>query len=313
MRGSPLMRLSAWALTICSLVIPITAFASVPLCVRVTDSTNPNSGLDKLTRSEIARHTSHTVVADHCASRLVVELFNTGKVRYLSVGIEGEVPTRYSVEHDNELEQRLTEGISLALGSDPEHLLESDDGTSGAERMRRSILERGKNTYRLDVFEILARTDTGAAFSPGLGFGVNRGSDHWQVYARAYFAYSPSQPANENRVLRLASGLDLGLNYEFSRRAMTSPYVGAGVGIGLLRFEGVVSIADRSGIDHVETLGALTNIKVGVRTLRFFDFDADVFVAGYLPLFKTRRIDAELFGESGTYTPFVQIGVGVGF
>jgi hypothetical protein len=207
----------------------------------------------------------------------------------------------------------LAEGVALALGNDPEHLMQSIEGSSGLERMRQSILEKGRNTYRLEAFETLARTDTGSAFSPGLGFGVQRGADHWQIHARAYLTYSPSGVANESRALRLGSGLDVGLAYEFSRRAMTSPYVGAGVGIGFLRFEGLVNATDRSSIDYVETLGALTNVRIGIRTLRFFDFDTDVFVAGYLPLFKTHRIDSELFGEKGAYTPFVQVGLGVGF
>ena len=293
------------------LLVPQVAFASVPLCLRVTDSTNPTSGLEKLTRSEVSKHPSHTLVDDHCASRLVVELFNTGSVRYLSIGIEGEVPTRYALDQDKDIERRLTEGISISLGNDPEHLMANGEG-SGLERMRQSILEKGKNTYRIEAFETWARTDSGSAFAPGIGFGVHRGADHWQVYARTYFSYSPSSVAKSDRVLRLSSGLDLGLNYEFSRRALTSPYVGAGVGVGFLRFEGLDRASDPTSGDHVETLGVLSNVRVGVRTLRFFDFDADVFVAGYLPLFKTQRIDSDLFGENGTYTPFLQLGVGVG-
>lgn len=295
------------------LLIPQWAAASVPLCLRVTDSTSATSGLEKLTRSEVSKHTSHMVVDDHCTSRLVVELFNTGSVRYLSIGIEGEVPTRFAIEQDKDVDRHLTEGITLSLGSDPEHLMANADNGSGLERMRESILEKGRNTYRIEAFETWARTDTGSTFSPGIGVGVQRGADHWQVYARTYFSYSPSSVANDDRVLRLSSGLDLGLNYEFSRRAMTSPYIGAGVGVGFLRFEGLDNPSDATSGDHVETLGALTNVRVGVRTLRFFDFDAEVFVAGYLPLFKTHRIDSELFGESGTYTPFLQLGVGVGF
>jgi hypothetical protein len=179
--------------------------------------------------------------------------------------------------------------------------------------LRTSVLERGRNSYRVEAFETVARTDTGSAFSPGLGFGIHRGADHWQVLVRAYLSYSPNSVSSNARVLRLSSGLDLGLDYEFSRRAMTTPYIGAAAGVGFLRFEGLTNAADRSSMDRTETLGALASLRVGVRTLRLFDFDADIFAAGYLPLFKTHRVDSELFGEDGAYTPFAQLGVGVGF
>ncbi len=244
---------------------------------------------------------------------MVVEYFRTGTVRYLSVGIEGEVPARYAVGQDQDLERHLADGVSLALGNDPEHLTQNFEGTSGLERLRQSVLVRGKNSYHVEAFEMLARTNTGASFSPGVAFGVHRGADHWQVYGRTYFSYSPGRVTQEDRVLRLGSGLDIGLAYEFSRRAMTTPYISAGVGVGFLRFEGLVRPGDGSSLDHVEKLGGLTHLRLGIRTLRYFDFDADVFLAGYLPLFKTNQIDSALLGEGGTYTPFVQLGVGVGF
>jgi hypothetical protein len=308
------VRLAPWILLMVAIVMsPQVASASVLLCVQITDSTNSTPGLDKLTRSEVRKHSSHVIVEDKCATRLLVELFNTGNTRYLSVGIEGQVPTRWVIENDRDIDRRLGEGIALSLGNDPEHLMASIDESSGLERMRHSLVEKGKNAFRIEAFEMMARTDKTLAFSPGLGFAVHRGAEHWQVFARTYLSVSPSSVAKSERVLRLGTGLDLGVNYEFSRRALTSPYVGAGLGLGFLRFEGVVNPSDPKSADHVETLGALTNARIGVRTLRFFDFDADIFLAGYLPLFKTRRVDADLFGENGTYTPFVQLGVGVGF
>jgi len=231
----------------------------------------------------------------------------------LSLGLEGEVPSRYPIAKEADLEPKLVEGITLSLKSDPEHLILSTGEATGFERFRQATLVHGQNTYRLEAFETIARTDTRAAYAPGIAFGTHRGADHWQIFARTYFSASPSAVARTARVLRIGAGLDLGIAFEFSRNAFTTPYVGAGVGVGFLRFEGLTDPAVEASADHVETLGALTSLRLGIRTMRLFDFDADVFVAGYLPVFKTHRVDATLFGDSGTYTPFVQLGVGVGF
>ncbi len=289
------------------------AQAAVSLCVSVADSTNPQSGLEKLVHSEVRKHTSHTLAEKGCASRLVVELFKTGELRYLSVGLEGEVPLRYSITSDTDIEAHLIDGVTLALKSDPEHLTAGSESSSGIEHFRQQTLVHGMNTYRVEAFEMMARTDTGAAYAPGLGFGVHRGAEYWQIFARTYFAASPSAVEKSERVLRIGAGIDLGLAYEFSRRALTTPYVAGSVGVGFLRFEGLTDPSNRASSDYVGTLGAIASARVGLRTLRFFDFDADIFIAGSLPAFKTRRIDATLFGESGTYTPFVQLGAGVGF
>jgi hypothetical protein len=41
--------------------------------------------------------------------------------------------------------------------------------------------------------------------------------------------------------------------------------------------------------------------------------DQDVSASGHPPLFKVRDQDLPLFGEEGLYTPFIQLGLGVGF
>jgi hypothetical protein len=53
--------------------------------------------------------------------------------------------------------------------------------------------------------------------------------------------------------------------------------------------------------------------RAGVKFLRTHDYDLDVFVQGYLPLFNTKDADGALFGEKGLYTPSLQMGIGVGF
>ena len=52
------------------------------------------------------------------------------------------------------------------------------------------------------------------------------------------------------------------------------------------------------------------SLRVGARFFRASDFDLDVFVAGYLPLFSTNDPDSLLMDA---YTPSAQLGLGVGF
>jgi len=113
----------------------------------------------------------------------------------------------------------------------------------------------------------------------------------------------------QDRKLRVLAGGDLGLVYELFSRALTSPYVSAGLGAQLLRFEGRLRATD-SALESATAKGGTLSLRLGVRFFRASDFDLDVFALGYLPLFKTFDPDSELIDS---YTPSVQLGIGVGF
>lgn len=287
--------------------------AAVALCLEVKSDRGHESGFDKLVRSELGRHPSHRLSASDCESRLLVELFQLGGSRYLTLRIDGEIPLRYAVASDAELELRLAEGVSKVLGSDPAYLVEDPSRLSGTERAVRSVLVRGNNSYRLSLFETVARTDTGAAFAPGAAFELSRGADHFAIFARTALAGNPARIHGSERALRLLGQVNAGVTYEASARAATSAYGGLGAGLTLLRFEGRVEASDPDSLDRVDALGATLEARVGVRFLRLYDFDCDAFLIAALPLFATKNPDALLFGEDGAYTPFVQLGLGVGF
>jgi hypothetical protein len=289
------------------------ASAEVRLCLEVKTDRDDKVGFEKLVRSELGRHPSHRASAEGCESRLAVELFHLGATRYLTVRIDGEIPQRYPVASDPELLARLGDGISKALGNDPAYLSEDPERMSSGERAVRSVLIRGNNSYRLSLFETVARTDTGAAFAPGAAFELFRGADHFAVFARTALAGNPMAIHGSERALRLLGQVDAGVTYEASSRASTSGYAGLGAGLTLLKFEGRVDENDPSSVDRVNALGATLQVRLGVRFLRLYDFDCDAFLIGALPLFATKNPDALLFGEDGTYTPFLQAGVGFGF
>lgn len=297
---------SAW-------LVSAQAKASVALCLAVRSDVSGASGFESLVRSEVSKHKSHHLVEQDCDSRLSVESFETNGTRYLTVQLDGEVPERTQVKSPGELEPKLAEAVTLVLGSDPLHLASDPTRLSSLERATRSVLVRGANTYRLELFETMMRTDKNVAFAPGLAVGFARGADNWQIHARLHLAASPEEVSGTERVLKLATGMDLGVIYETSRRSSTSAYLGAGAGLVLLRVAGLGDPSDRRTEMAVDHVGATVNLRAGVRFLRLFDFDADAFVQGSIPTFATREVDDTLFGDEGVYTPFLQLGVGVGF
>ncbi|MCP4605159.1 MAG: hypothetical protein GY847_32340 [Proteobacteria bacterium] len=282
------------------------ALSAVDICVESDTNIKESEGFAKLVLSEIARHPSHHVVDDECKSHLKVELFKVEGKRYLTARIGKEVPVRFVVKGDDELQEKLKEAISLALGNDPVHLAKDISHYNLVQRASHSILKRGNNRFRLELFQTLSRGDGALLFAPGGAFAITRGSGHWQVMARIHLAGWPGNVGQTERVLRVFTGADAGIAYEFSALANSTFYTGGGAGLHYMRYEGRLVASDPDTFDYINQLGVSLFLRAGVRLLRLYDFDCDLFVTGYLPLFKT-------FGEDSLYTPSVQIGVGVGF
>lgn len=311
--GSIRLALRAFVLAALAVFWVAPARAEVRLCLEVKSDRDDRAAFEKLVRSEIARHTSHRLSDGACESRLLAELFYVGGVRYLTLRIDSEIPVRYTLKDDGELEPRLADGLGRVLGSDPSYVAQDPARLTTPERAARSVLIRGNNSYRLALLETVVRTDTGAAFAPGLAFELTRGADHFAVFARAALSGLPGEVRGDDRALRLLGQVEAGLNYETSARAATSAYFGAGAGVGFLRFEGRVDPADEASLEDVNAIGATLQARAGLRLFRTYDFDCDVFAIGALPLFASKNPDGLLFGEDGVYTPFVQLGLGVGF
>ncbi|HET9959902.1 MAG TPA: hypothetical protein VFQ61_35665 [Polyangiaceae bacterium] len=309
-------RPSLWAtLSAAAMVFALTrpAAAAVTLCVETHTEAEDQVGFRKLVMSELARHPSHQVVPADCQSRLRVDSFRTSGKRYLTVQLDGEVPVRTSLAENTDVAPILTDSMAQVLRNDPMYLAEDPNRWSAVERASRSVLIRGMNTYRVELFETAARTDRNVAFAPGVALGFTRGADHWQVSARLHLAGDASRLERHDRALRLATGMDLGLTWEASRRAPTSAYVSAGGGLSVLRFAGYLDEQNENSLTDVYRWLPTVHLRGGIRLLRVFDFDADAFLQATLPLLPTSQVDDELWGERGVWTPLFLTGLGVGF
>jgi hypothetical protein len=289
------------------------AEAAVTLCVVTKAEPSALASLTKLVLSEVASHPSHRMVEKDCESRLVVEIFQVDQTRFLTVQLDGQVPSRHAIANDAELAPKISEAVSLSLGNDPVVLSEDPSRFGTMERAKHSVLVRGTNLYQLETFEVMARTDRNVAFAPGMAFSFTRGADQYAIFARTHVAGWPFPAEGQARVLKVMAGLDAGVLWETNKRAWTSPYLAAGAGLVLMRFEGRVDASDSRSADAVDRVGATINLRGGLHLLRAFDFQADLFLSGRLPLFLTRELDHELFGENGVYTPTLEAGIGIGF
>ncbi|MCK5800779.1 MAG: hypothetical protein KAI47_26510 [Deltaproteobacteria bacterium] len=285
------------------------AQGAVKLCVEIKASKSEKANIEKLVASELAHHPDHRVAKRDCESTLKVDFFTADGVRYLTVRINREIPVRFTYRTPSDLHQKISEAITRVLGQDPVYLQKDITRYSGVQRALHSILKRGHNRYRVELFQILTTNGDEALGLPGAAFAISRGSKHWRVFSRIYFGGDP-QKAVARKLLKACLGADVGLTYEFSARDTGSFYLSAGFGAQLLYYEGRLTPKDPSSQTSAHKLGATFSLRVGYRLFRASDFDIDLFSQGYLPLFLTRDPDSTLINS---YTPSFVAGVGVGF
>jgi hypothetical protein len=287
--------------------------AAVATCLTVeADDPKLAPGFEKLVKVELARHPSHKLAAAGCRVSLVVQLFDVGASRQLTARLDENVPVRFTVGKGEPLADRVAEAISLVLGNDPVRLAEDITKLSAIERASHAMVVQGVNVWRFELYEAAYRTGSGAAFVPGGAFGVTRGAGNWHVFGRLYFSGWPNEPSAARPILEVAAGADVGIGYELFARSNVTPYLSFGLGLQYLRFER--RAAEIGGeVDTIDEFAPHAFGRVGVRMFRLFDFDFDLFVAGYLPMKATKSEDSYVFPEEGRYTMSAQMGVGVGF
>ncbi len=295
------------------LIVSGLASAEVTLCLKAQSDRDDTAGLTSLIRSEVARHPSHRIVEQRCEQTLTADLFHAGTTRYLSLGIAGQVPERQSVPDGSPLDGAVTHAVSLVLGNDPLSLTEDPAKFSALERDAHSVLVKGHNTYRLELFQLVTRTDTNYPTTPGAAVSFARGAQHWQVFARLHASGWPGTVRGSHRVVKLSSGFDLGLQYETSLTGFATPYFGASIGMLLMSLDGRYVPSDPKSLESVVSVGLDLGLRAGVRAMRWLDFDVDAFTAVRLPMFATHETDGHLFGDKGIYTPQLELGIGVGF
>jgi hypothetical protein len=287
--------------------------AAVATCLTVeVDDADARPGFEKLVRVELARHPSHELATEACRVSLLVQLFKVGGSQQLTMRLDENVPVRFTIGKADSLVERVGEGMSLVLGNDPVTLAEDITKLSTIERASHAMAVQGINIWRFELYESMYRTGSGAAFAPGGSFGVTRGAGHRQVLGRIYFSGWPNEPEEDRPVLKIAAGADVGITYELSATANATGYFSLGLGLQFTRFEGRAA-AVGGKVDTLDSFAPHAFGRLGVRMFRLYDFDFDIFAAGYLPMKATRQEDSQVFPEDGRYTMSAQIGVGVGF
>jgi hypothetical protein len=293
--------------------VPGMGSAAVATCLTVdVEDSGARPGFEKLVRVELARHPSHALATEACRVSLLVQLFKVGGSQQLTMRLDENVPVRFTIGKGDSLVERVAEAMSLVLGNDPTTLAEDITKLSTIERASHAMAVQGINIWRFELFESMYRTGSGTAFAPGGSFGVTRGAGHWQVLGRIYFSGWPNDPEEDRPVLKIAAGADVGITYELSAAANATGYFSFGLGLQFTRFEGRVA-ALGGEIDTLDSFAPHAFGRIGVRMFRLYDFDFDIFAAGYLPMKATRQEDSEVFPEKGRYTMSAQVGVGVGF
>jgi hypothetical protein len=201
----------------------------------------------------------------------------------------------------------------MVLHNEPVFLAKDITRLSAIQRAKHSILVKGVNTYRLELFEDLCFLGShGMTNAMGGAISLTRGADGWLILARLFAGGQPAGRAQEETVVRVLAGAEAGLVWEASPDASASFYMQAGAGLRYLRFEGP-DPRDHTRTATLDQALATINARLGVRLLRLYDFDMDLFAAAHIPLHLSGNEESPLFGEAGRYTPSLQVGLGVGF
>jgi hypothetical protein len=288
-------------------LVPQVARASVTLCLEVRSDAD-GDGLRKLVEDELGHHPSHRVVAEGCESRLTVEMFAVAGTRYLTARINQEVPVRFAVKPGHDVADKLADAIGQVLKHDPVYLAEDMSHMNAVMRTGALLVRNGVNRYRGELFEVVGSAGKSAVFASGGSFAVTRGIDHFAVFARLSLAGSTAN--GHDIALRVLAGGELGFVWEASARANATFYLGPGASLHYLRFEANQLDDQGKPISPVGQILFSLALRMGVRVLRFYGFDADLFAQVHLPLHKTHDPDSSLVDG---WTPYGSIGVGVGF
>lgn len=274
---------------------------AVRLCIDV-HSDSDAAGLRALVIDELRHHPTHRLVDHDCASTLVVELFAIVGSRYLTAHVNREVPVRYAVKSAHDIEEKLGEALRQLLQQDPVYLAEDLSHLNAVWRAGASVARNGSNRYRVGLFEVIGTAGRNPLFASGAAIEVARGIAHVNVFAR--IAAAGALRTADAVTLRVLAGGDVGFAWEASARANNTFYLGGGLSLHYLRFEGAPSV------NPANTALFSATARAGARFLRYYGFDVDLFAEAHLPFYKTNDPDSPLVDA---YTPYAMAGLGVGF
>ncbi|MBF0432899.1 MAG: hypothetical protein HQK83_16560 [Fibrobacteria bacterium] len=300
-----------FAFWLCLLLLSGYPILAANICLDIDNEPDVRfKNLEKLVRTEMQMFPAYRVDSANCQSELKVDLFTLAGAYNLTVQISGQVPLRYSFTNGDELGGILRKAIALVLDNDPVRLRKDITHYSKASLAVHNLRVRGNNLFRIELFQQLTLVGDELSSLPGMAFSFTRSADHWQVYGKGNVAAQFDRVAYTKASVNFSLGADVGVGYELNNKNVNTPYASLGAGIQHLSFEGYTSGNERKG--DLRKTGPVLYCRTGYRFFRITNFDFDIFVASYIPLFLSQNEETPLFRDDGKYTPSFQFGIGVG-
>jgi hypothetical protein len=301
----------SWLLAIATLLSPAVALARVPTCVHVAGPGDTRA-LERLVVSEIDRHTTHVHVERGCEAELTVELIvidpKMGGGRYLTGGLDGEVPARVEVGNAG-LSSAVEELLTVVLHNDPRRLRGPDEERADwFTRGVRALRVSGSTYFGFEAYEIGALVDGKPQMLPGLSAFVRREIGPAHIGVRIGGAH-----AFENRhELTLTTQILVELEAALfsSPSANTALFAAMTVGLEVQQFEGPTAEAGKSSEATASSSGLSLGARAGIELFRVTRTRASLFAQVHAPTFMSSD------GERGVvdqWTPSVGLGAAVAF
>jgi hypothetical protein len=281
----------------------------VTTCVEVATSRSDAQELERLVKSEVARHPTHVVVERDCRTTIEVEIIEIAEGRFLNGRIGSQVPYRVRVEGPNGLVPALEELLRVVLHNDPV-LLEGPKQQSFLAGSVDQLRRKGRNLYGLEAFEWIAPVGGRLEQLPGAALRVRREVSPFYVGVRigAAFRLGGAQRFELRPMADVAADAEIGLFA--SPLSDISLYASALVGIEHQRYAGPAPLLGEGATGDALQTGLSFGLRGGVELLRTTDARFDLFVQISAPAFVARDIDG---GVIHAWVPSAMVGGGVAF
>src|SRR5260221_3372049 len=281
----------------------------VSTCVKVITSRGDAEELERLVRSEVARHPTHVVVEKECRTTLEVEMIEIAEGRFLTGRTGSQVPHRVRIEGKDGLVPALSELLRVVLHNDP-IVLEGPKEESFLGASLNQLRRKGQNLYGIEAFEWMAPVGGRLTQLPGAALRIRREVNSFYVGVRlgAAFRLEGTQKLELHPTAHVAAHAEGGLFT--AAMSDTSFYVSALVGIEHQRYVGPAPLVGEGATGDALQTGLSLGLCGGVELLRTTDVRFDLSLQLLVPAFVTHDIDA---GVIHAWVPSAMIGGGVAF
>ncbi len=267
------------------------AAGQVTTCVTVEAVADDRAALLHLVENEVARHPSHRVSHEACATHLRVELLDLHGDRFLTGRVDGEIPQRIAVEgrDGRALESAVSELLRIVLGNDPVVLHAPGE----------------QSFFSARVLELKDR----ATFQPGVLVGFTREVSVWQLGIEALFAQRLNGHAGRLDLDTLGRLQVTGALY-FSKQADVSGFTGLSLGLGYQRFTGPRGAGLGRGDGEYSAIGPGVAFRLGLELFRATTTRVTVFAEAFVPMFVASDEETEIVQS---YVPTLALCAGARF